>query len=81
MTNLTLYFKNSAGVRREIGKGATEEDIFKIINQFLEDHSFTSYYTRTWISSSNPNEKVYDVGSHTEFFICNNPNGWEKEFS
>ena len=78
MTDLILYFKNSSGVRREIGRGAAEKDIFKIIHQFLDEHNFKSYYTRSWISSSNELEKVYDVGSHTEFFICYNPNGWRE---
>ena len=78
MTNLILYFKNSSGIRREIGRGETEQDIFKIIHQFLENHNFKSYYTRTWISSTDINEKVYDVGSHTEFFICYNPDGWSE---
>ena len=78
MTDLILYFKNSAGVRREIGRGAAEKDIFKIIHQFLEEHNFKSYYTRTWINPDNHNEKYYDVGSHTEFFICDNPEGWNE---
>ena len=76
MTDLILYFKNSAGVRREIGRGAAEKDIFKIIHQFLEEHNFKSYYTRTWINENDNKEKVYDVGSHSEFFIAYNEKGW-----
>lgn len=73
---MILYFKNSLGQRREIGQGKSEQEIFQIINKFLEEHNFTSYYTRSWLNPSNKLEKVYDVGSHTEFFICYNPNGW-----
>ena len=76
---LTLYFKNSYGIRREIGSGETEKDIYKIINQFLKERNFKSYYTRSWVSRDNEKEKVYDVGSHTEFFICFNPEGWKGE--
>ena len=46
--------------------------------EFLEEHNFTSYYTRFWINPKNPLEKIYDVGSHTEFFICYNPGGWDE---
>lgn len=74
---LTMYFQNSAGNKRVIGTGETENDCVKIMCDFLKDHNFTSYYTRTWISSENPCFKKYDVGSHTEFFLCYNPNGWK----
>ena len=73
---MILYFENSRGQRREIGQGKSEQEIFQIINKFLEEHNFTSYYTRFWINPKNPLEKIYDVGSQTEFFICYNPNGW-----
>ena len=78
MTNLVLYFQNTNGVRRQIGTGMTEKDINIIIKQFLDEHHFKSYYTRTWINPDNHNEKYYDVGSHTEFFICYNPKGWSE---
>lgn len=75
---MVLYFKNSLGQRREIGQGKSEQEIFQIINKFLEEHNFTSYYTRFWINPKNSLEKIYDVGSHTEFFICYNPGGWNE---
>lgn len=78
MNDLIVFFKNSRGERREIGKASSEKEAFKVIHQFLNDHKFKSYYTRSWISASNKLEKVYDVGSHTEFFICYNPNGWSE---
>ena len=79
MTNLTLYFENSQGKRREIGKPKTEKEAFKIIHQFLDDHNYKSYYTRTWLNQENLKEKIYDVGSHSEFFICYNPKGWRED--
>lgn len=78
MTNLVLYFQNTNGVRREIGTSMTEKDINIIIKQFLDEHHFKSYYTRTWINPDDNTEKYYDVGSYTEFFICYNPKGWSK---
>ena len=79
MTNLTLYFENSQGKRRKIGKPKTEKEAFKIIHQFLDDHNYKSYYTRTWLNPDNEIEKIYDVGSHSEFFICYNPKGWKED--
>ena len=74
---LTMYFQNSAGNKRVIGTGETENDCIEIMYDFLRDHNFKSYYTRVWVSSENPCFKKYDVGSHTEFFLCYNPNGWK----
>ena len=70
MDNLIVFFKNSRGERREIGKASSEKEAFKVIHQFLDEHKFKSYYTRSWLNPSNKLEKIYDVGSHTEFFIC-----------
>lgn len=74
---LTMYFQNSAGNKRVIGTGETENDCMKIMCDFLKDHNFESYYTRVWVSSEDSHFKMYDVGSHTEFFLCYNPNGWK----
>ena len=60
-----VTFQNSKGQEREIGIAETNEDIFKIINKFLDDHNFKSYYTRVWEENG---RLCYDVGSHTEFF-------------
>ena len=37
----------------------------KIIKCFCNERNFTIYYYRTW---ERDNVKVFDVGSHTEFF-------------
>lgn len=61
-----LYFENQFGERREIGRASTREEVYKIIDAFLKDHNYKSYYVRTW----NENDGThYDVGSHSEFFI------------
>ena len=63
---MVLMFENSAGVEREIAKVNSEEEAFREIQKFLKEWNFKSYYTRTMCV--NPHHKVYDVGSHTEFF-------------
>lgn len=62
---MKVYFENSWGKKREIGQANNEKEAFKIINNFLSAHNFTSYYTRYW--EENDYLKI-DVGSHTEFF-------------
>ena len=74
---MILYFENSHGKRREIGRPQIEEEVYKIIKDFLDDHNYKSYYTRSWINEGDNKEKIYDVGSHTEFFILYNSKGWK----
>ena len=61
----SVTFINSNNQEREIGKAVTQKEAYEIINKFLEDHNFTSYYTRV-----NMHEQYLfiDVGSHSEFF-------------
>lgn len=61
-----LYFIDSRGNHRLLAEGVVESDVSKLIKQFLDDHNFKSYYTRTWWVDEG---KMYDVGSHTEFFL------------
>ena len=65
---MKLYFQNSLGKERVIAEVENENEAFKEIHKFLDEHNYKSYYTRTWMR--NKYEKVYDVGSHSEFFIC-----------
>jgi hypothetical protein len=44
----------------------TPEQAWKIMKKFMDDHNFTSYYTRIWFKDG---YTWYDVGSHTEFFL------------
>ena len=64
---MKLYFENSKGKRRIISKPKTEEDAFEFIHAFCEERDFRIYYTRTWRDKDGL--KVFDVGSHTEFFL------------
>ena len=43
-----------------------KESAFKVINDFLDNHNYKSYYQRTW--KKDDKTTVVDVGSHTEFF-------------
>ena len=61
----TVYFENSYKEMREIGNTSSVEEVYNIIDKFLKDHNFKSYYKRIW------NEEgitKIDVGSHSEFF-------------
>jgi hypothetical protein len=64
-TQKLVTFINSQNQEREIGKAITQKEAYEIINKFLEDHNFKSYYTRV-----NMHEQYLfiDVGSHSEFF-------------
>lgn len=44
----------------------TPEQAWKIMKKFMDDHNFTSYYTRIWFKDG---YTWYDVGSHIEFFL------------
>lgn len=64
---MKLYFENSRGKRRLIAEPKMEDDVTKIINEFCEERNFKIHYIRTWIDGEGL--RVYDVGSHTEFFL------------
>lgn len=61
----TVYFKNSYGDKRKIGEAISIKFIYKIIDNFLKDHNYKSFYKRMWDEG---NSTVIDVGSYTEFF-------------
>ena len=63
---MKLYFENSRGERRIIAEPKTEEEADKEIHKFCSDRNFKIYYIRNWRDDNGL--KVYDVGSHTEFF-------------
>ena len=68
---MTLYFQNSRGVERLIAEPSNREEVVKEINKFLNDHNYKSYYTKVW---EDDGRLVFDVGSHTEFFILEGMN-------
>lgn len=61
-----ILFENSKGQKRIIGTAETKDTAFKVIDEFLDDYKYKSYYKRCW----NTDDKtiVVDVGSWTEFF-------------
>ena len=63
---MKLYFQNSRGVERLIAEPLNKQEVNKEINKFLDDHNFKSYYTRV---GEEDGRLIFDVGSHTEFFI------------
>lgn len=62
-----LYFQRSNGEYILLLENCLEAEASKKINQFLDEHNFKSYYTRTW--NTEDGNKHYDVGSWSEFFI------------
>lgn len=64
---MKLYFENSRNERRIIAEPETEEEVYREIYKFCGDRDFDIYYIRTW--QNEEGLKVYDVGSHTEFFL------------
>lgn len=63
---LKVIFDN--GEDRLIGTADNQEEAYKIINDFLDQHNYKSYY---WRISPYEDYTWIDVGSHTEFFkIC-----------
>ena len=64
---LNVMFENSKGQSRTIGTVENEESAFKVINDFLDDHNYKSYYTRTW--KKDDKTTCVDVGSWSERFI------------
>lgn len=59
-----VIFQNSRKQEREIGTAVDMEGAYKIIDKFLDEHNFKSYYKRVWEESGRT--KV-DVGSWSEF--------------
>lgn len=60
-----VYFGNSVDKKREIGEASNRQEAWKIINKFLDDHNYKSYYVRVW---KRENFYILDVGSWSEFF-------------
>jgi hypothetical protein len=64
-----LYFQRSNGEHRLLATKITENEAFKEVQKFLDEHNFKSYYTRNWEEDG---VKWYDVGSWSEFFKWTN---------
>lgn len=63
---MKLYFKDSRGNKRFVTEVNNESEAMEEIRAFCEERNFRIYYVRIWENSEGA--KVYDVGSHTEFF-------------
>ena len=61
-----FYFKRSNGERILLAENVDQDAAWTVMNQFLDDHKYKSYYVRSW---ERDNELWMDVGSHTEFFV------------
>lgn len=65
----SLYFQRSNGEHRLLATGITEQEASKEIKKFIDEHKYTSYYTRVWDVDD---VRWYDVGSWSEFFKWTN---------
>ena len=63
---MLIKFQNSVGVERIIGEGDTKEKCNQIIQKFLKDRGYKSYY---WNMHKINGRLRVDVGSWTEFFF------------
>lgn len=61
-----LYFIDSRGNYRLLATNVEEHEAAMAMCVFLDEHKFKSYYIRTWETEEG---LMYDVGSHTEFFL------------
>lgn len=66
---MNVYFRDSKGEKRLLKENVrTKESAIKIMQDFMDDHNFKSYYTRMWYNENN-GYTWFDVGSHSEYFL------------
>lgn len=63
---IKVIFQDSNGQERLLSEVETEQDGQKVINDFLAEHNFVSYYQNIYALG---NRKYIDVGSWSEKFI------------
>lgn len=96
LTSYRVVFQRHNGQYLTLGEVEEETpqlDLFgrypkcnEIINQFLKDHNFISYYSNMYLTTfkfqrgklNYPALRV-DVGSHTEFFYIVQMNNWKNK--
>ena len=67
---MKLLFEDRYGRYRELTEVADKAEAAAAIQDFLDAHNFKSYYTRNWVRDCEDSAHlVYDVGSHSEFFV------------
>ena len=62
-----VLFQGLGGEKRSIGIATTEALAYRIINEFLDEKKYKSYYTRSWQVDDDTIQ--VDVGSWSEFFF------------
>ena len=67
---MTLYFLDSRGNKRLVKEGITDQEVGKYIYHYVNNlnPAYKIYYTRSWYSED-WGGTMYDVGSHSEFFL------------
>ena len=67
---VTLYFLDSRGAKRLVQTNVEPETAMSEITNYIKtiNPNYKIYYYRTWYSEKD-NGTLYDVGSHTEFFL------------
>ena len=66
-----VYFENRFDERIFLDEVKSEEEIYQVIKNDISvraQPSFKWYYTR--VRTRENGEKIYDCGSHTEFYIA-----------
>lgn len=67
---MKLYFENRYGEMKLVSAVATPETANQLIRKYIGaiNPNYKIYYTRYWNVDEERFHRVYDVGSHTEFF-------------
>ena len=67
---MTLYFLDSRGNQRLVKENVEAETAIKEISHYINNlnPTYKIHYYRTWYSEDRGGT-MYDVGSHTEFFL------------
>lgn len=67
----TLYFRRSNGEKVVKALNVRKSEVGRTIKDIVGEMNpkFEIYYMRSWTNPEDHNTTVYDVGSHTEFFL------------
>lgn len=67
---MNLYFIRSNGEKRLVKESVKPEAVIKEIKAYTHslNPNYKIYYYRSWYSEDHKGT-MYDVGSHTEFFV------------
>lgn len=68
---MKLYFENKFGEMKLISATASSETALQLIRNYISaiNPNYKIYYTRYWnYDKEGKFHRIYDVGSHTEFF-------------